>query len=96
MPAPEPMANYTEAHTVSHRPEVNNFTVVIMTKGQAETTSETLSPNMVRVTVKQAPGSLTTTTLAYGNDNDTYNTRGNDNVENNNGSSRFSSAHSSS
>ena len=96
MPAPEPMANYTVAHTVTHRPEVNNFTVVIMTRGQAETTSETLSPNMVRVTVKQAPGSLTTTTLAYGNDNDNYNARGNDNVGDNNGSSRSSSARSSS
>ena len=96
MPAPEPMANYTEAHTMSHRPEVNNFKVVIRTREQPEATSETLSPNMVRVTVKQAPGLLTTTTLAYGNDNDTYNARGNDNVGDNNGSSRSSSARSSS
>ena len=80
------MANNTVAHTVTHNPMVNPLTVVILTKGQAETVSETLSPNMVRVTVKQAPGSLTTTTLAHGNDND----NGNANVNDNGSSSRSS------
>ena len=78
------MANNTVAHTVTHNPMVNPLTVVILTKGQAETVSETLSPNMVRVTVKQAPGSLTTTTLAHGNDNH------NANVNDNGSSSRSS------
>ena len=49
---------------------------------------------MVLVTVKQALGTLTT--LAYGNDNDKHNARGNDNVGDNNGSPMSSSTHSSS
>ena len=87
MPRAEPSANNTTAHTVTpaQYTMVNNLTVVIMTRGQSETVTETLSPNMVRTTVRQGPGSLTTTTIANGigndnNDNDNGNGNGEDNA----------------
>ena len=89
MPRAEPSANNATAHTVTpaQYTMVNNLTVVILTRGQSETVTETLSPNMVRTTVRQGPGSLTTTTIANGIGNDNDNDNGNGNGADNDSSS---------
>ena len=81
MAAPDP-------HTVNNFVG-NNLTVVILTKGQAETVTEMLSSTMARTTFTQGPGALTTTTLANHLDAPR---NGNDNGSGGSSSSRGSAA----